>query len=141
MTQLGSPAPDPPGAGRMRPHEGSARENPRARERRAESLPLLMSAALESGTPTLAARLERITARAGRSRYTVLGELARGGMGRILRAWDEELSREVAMKVVPREPTPGSSDDEVADHERRLARFIDEARITGQLDHPGIVPV
>ena len=128
----------------MRPQEGSAGDNAndRARDRRAEPLPPLVSAALEPGKPTLAARLERITAHSGgRARYTVLGELASGGMGRIMRAWDEELSREVAMKVVPREAAPGSSDEERADHERRLERFIDEARITGQLDHPGIVPV
>jgi WD40 repeat protein/tRNA A-37 threonylcarbamoyl transferase component Bud32 len=101
-----------------------------------------VSAALEPGTPTLSARLERI-ARNGppRSRYTVLGAVAQGGMGRILRAWDEALGREVAMKVVPRAAPLDASEDEVVDHERRLARFLDEARITAQLDHPGIVPV
>src|SRR5688572_14888759 len=131
-------------AGRMQPPEGPARENAsdRARERRAEPLPPLVSAALEPGHPTLAARLERIaTHGARRGRYTVLGELAQGGMGKVLRAWDEGLAREVAMKVVPRAPAPGSSEDDQADHERRLGRFIDEARITAQLDHPGIVPV
>ena len=114
----------------------------KGKDRRPEPLPLLVSAALEPGTPTLAARLERIAAHgAKRARYTVLGELAQGGMGKILRAWDEGLSREVAMKVVSLQPAKGSSDEEHADHEKRLARFIDEARITGQLDHPGIVPV
>ena len=134
----GGPAP------RMQPPEGPSGESQggKAKDQRLEPLPLLVSAALESGTSTLAARLERIAAHGGdRARYTVLGELAQGGMGKILRAWDEELSREVAMKVVPREAAPGSSEEERADHERRLARFIDEARITGQLDHPGIVPV
>src|SRR6185503_9203383 len=128
----------------MQPPEGSARENAnsRARDRRAEPLPPLVSAALEPGKPTLAARLARIQQYSGgRARYTLLGEVAQGGMGKILRAWDEGLSREVAMKVVPREPGPGSGDEERADHERRLERFIDEARITAQLDHPGIVPV
>ena len=129
---------------RMQPPEGPSGESEgvKAKDRRLEPLPPLVSAALEAGTPTLAARLERIAAHGGgRARYTLLGELAQGGMGKILRAWDEELSREVAMKVVPREAVPGSSEEQCADHERRLARFIDEARITGQLDHPGIVPV
>jgi WD40 repeat protein len=117
-----------------------------ARDRRAEPLPPLVSAALEPGRPTLAARLERIAvhgsvhgSRSGR--YTVLGEVAEGAMGRILRAWDEGLSREVAMKIVPLRPVVGASEEERSDHEQRLTRFIDEARITAQLDHPGIVPV
>jgi WD40 repeat protein/tRNA A-37 threonylcarbamoyl transferase component Bud32 len=128
----------------MQPPEGSSGESKgaKARDRSLEPLPPLVSAALEPGKPTLAARLERIRRYGGRrARYTLLGELAQGGMGRILRAWDEGLSREVAMKVVPREPEPSASDDERADHERRLERFVDEARITAQLDHPGIVPV
>ena len=106
-----------------------------------EPLPLLVSAALEPGKPTLAARLEHIQKHGTGRRYTVLGPLAQGGMGKILRAWDEGLSREVAMKVVPRWAPAGANQDELDDHEKRLGRFIDEARITGQLDHPGIVPV
>ncbi len=128
----------------MQRPEGPSGESQGAKgkDRRPEPLPPLESAALEPGTPTLAARLERIAEHgAGRARYTLLGELAQGGMGKILRAWDEGLAREVAMKIVPGHPPPGSSEDERADHEKRLARFIDEARITGQLDHPGIVPV
>ncbi len=119
-----------------------ASQGAKGKDRRPEPLPPLVSAALEPDAPTLAARLARISRHgAGGARYTVLGELAQGGMGKILRAWDENLAREVAMKVVPGQPQPGSSEDECADHERRLVRFIDEARITGQLDHPGIVPV
>ncbi len=114
----------------------------KGKDRRPEPLPPLVSAALEPGTPTLTARLARIAAHGGRrARYTVLGEVAQGGMGRILRAWDEGLGREVAMKVVPLRAPEGASEEERGDHERRLARFLDEARITGQLDHPGIVPV
>ena len=118
---------------------GTAKD--RVREPSLEPLPPLVSAALEPGDPSPTARIERLNARCGATRYTVLGEVAQGGMGRILRAWDESLGREVAMKVVPRAAREGSSDDELADHERRLLRFLEEARITGQLDHPGIVPV
>jgi WD40 repeat protein/tRNA A-37 threonylcarbamoyl transferase component Bud32 len=128
----------------MQPPRGPDGESERAKARKdgAEPLPLLVSAALEPGAATLAERVRRIALYAhGERRYTVLGDLAQGGMGKVLRAWDEALSREVAMKVVPRQPRPGSSDEERTDHERRLARFIDEARITAQLDHPGIVPV
>jgi formylglycine-generating enzyme required for sulfatase activity len=65
-------------------------------------------------------------------RYQILGELGRGGMGRVLRALDPEIGREVAVKVLlrPHDPNPEA-----------LARFIHEARITGQLEHPNIVPV
>lgn len=60
------------------------------------------------------------------------GELhAEGGMGVILRARDLNISRTVAMKVIK---------EDIADSEFIL-RFVDEARITGQLEHPNIVPV
>jgi WD40 repeat protein/serine/threonine protein kinase len=72
-------------------------------------------------------------------RYKVGGEIARGGMGTILRVWDEDLRRNLAMKVMHlREAiAQGSSTFD----EERLSRFLEEAQITGQLDHPGIVPV
>lgn len=60
------------------------------------------------------------------------GEIARGGMGAIRRLYDNELRRHVAMKVL--EP-------ELATHSSAAQRFIDEARITGLLDHANIVPV
>jgi eukaryotic-like serine/threonine-protein kinase len=60
-------------------------------------------------------------------RYTLLGEVAQGGIGRILRAHDRHLGREVALKV-PRDP-------------RDCARFEREARITARLQHPAIVPL
>ena len=65
-------------------------------------------------------------------RLEVLGEIGRGGMGRVYAAHDPELAREVAVKVV-RDP-----DGQTAE---RLARFVSEAQITAQLQHPSIVPV
>jgi tetratricopeptide (TPR) repeat protein len=68
--------------------------------------------------------------RAGR--FQLGGELARGGMGIVYRARDDSLGRDVAVKVL---------------HERYLTdslvgrRFLDEARITAQLQHPAIPPV
>ena len=59
------------------------------------------------------------------------GEIARGGMGSIRRLYDPELRRHIALKVL--EPTV--TDPNAAQ------RFIDEARITGRLDHANIVPV
>ena len=46
------------------------------------------------------------------------------------------------MKVVLQQPTSELEDDgDATTHERVLGRFLEEAQITGQLDHPGIVPV
>ena len=62
-------------------------------------------------------------------RYAVLDELGRGGMGVVLRAYDPQLHREVALKVVRAK----SSDAE--------ARLIREARAMAQLSHPHVVAV
>ena len=72
-------------------------------------------------------------------RYRLKGELARGGQGAVLRVWDEDLRRNLAMKVVLGEKDQRG--DEVKIDPRTLGRFLEEAQVTGQLDHPGIVPV
>ncbi|MEM7010937.1 MAG: serine/threonine-protein kinase, partial [Verrucomicrobiota bacterium] len=64
-------------------------------------------------------------------RYEAGDEVARGGMGAIRLADDVALRRQVAIKSM-------LADDASPDE---LARFIEEAQITGQLDHPGIVPI
>ena len=65
-------------------------------------------------------------------RFQLLGELGRGGMGRVLEARDPEIRRSVAVKVVI-DPTKVTA--------AQLSRFVAEAQITGQLQHPNIVPV
>ena len=70
------------------------------------------------------------------SRYHDLGELARGGMGVVQRVWDRELRRNLAMKLAGTTGEPARSLDP-----DRLARFLEEAQVTAQLDHPGVVPV
>jgi serine/threonine-protein kinase len=86
--------------------------------------------------------LARLSSRdSGEPRYRVDEELARGGMGVVYKVWDPDLRRHVAMKVlrggrrreIGRRATPAQ--------ERSLGRFLEEAQITGQLEHPGIVPV
>ncbi|HED64746.1 MAG TPA: hypothetical protein ENJ09_04235 [Planctomycetes bacterium] len=74
-------------------------------------------------------------------RYEIRQEIARGGMGTVLRVWDDDLRRNLAMKVLrskERIRVEGGGAD--IDNEK-LVRFLEEAQITGQLDHPGIVPV
>jgi tetratricopeptide (TPR) repeat protein len=65
-------------------------------------------------------------------RYVLRDEIASGGMGVVYRALDSVLQREVAVKVLQKRFAPDSG---VA------ARFLDEARIAGQLQHPGIPAV
>lgn len=70
----------------------------------------------------------------GSRRFTVAREIARGGMGTVLEVHDRDLCRDLAMKVL----AEGSASRV---EPRSLSRFLEEAQITGQLDHPGIVPV
>ncbi len=65
-------------------------------------------------------------------RYEVLGALAQGGVGDVLRGRDLDIGRDVALKVL-REDHAGNAEI--------LQRFVDEAQIAGQLQHPGVVPV
>jgi serine/threonine-protein kinase len=65
-------------------------------------------------------------------RFRLLGEIGRGGMGAVLKGHDPDLGRELAVKVV------------LAEHQGDpavLGRFLGEAQLAGQLQHPGVVPV
>jgi tRNA A-37 threonylcarbamoyl transferase component Bud32 len=65
-------------------------------------------------------------------RYSRLRLHATGGIGRVWLAHDGDLGRDVALK----ELRPERAEQAVL-----AARFLQEARITGQLEHPGVVPV
>ena len=91
----------------------------------------------DGGSGSSSRILERIRKeRTDTTRYRINGEIARGGMGAILKVWDEDLRRSLAMKVVL-----GRGEDECEVDDGKLSRFLEEAQITGQLDHPGVVPV
>jgi formylglycine-generating enzyme required for sulfatase activity/serine/threonine protein kinase len=75
------------------------------------------------------------------SRYKLEGEVARGGMGAILKVWDEDLRRHLAMKILKGTGAPSTAGVQPPADPKQLARFLEEAQVTGQLDHPGIVPV
>ncbi|MDR0610584.1 MAG: serine/threonine protein kinase, partial [Planctomycetaceae bacterium] len=64
--------------------------------------------------------------------HRVLRTHQKGGMGRILIAYDQYLKRDIALKELH---------PEVAEDESIVRRFIGEAEITAQLEHPGIVPI
>lgn len=91
-----------------------------------ESEPISGDAAVPTDQPQLAGTVLIETA------YRVRNLHAAGGLGEVYLAHDPDLQRDVAVKtlkaICQRFPD-------------RKARFLREARITGQLEHPGIVPV
>jgi serine/threonine protein kinase/Tfp pilus assembly protein PilF len=72
------------------------------------------------------------TSTEGGQRYRILRPHARGGLGAVFVALDQELHREVALKQIL---------DQHADDPPSRQRFLVEAEVTGGLEHPGIVPV
>jgi len=89
--------------------------------------------------PNLAVKLSTTTAVApapprisGLSRYDDLGLIGMGGMGEVRRVRDRRLGRQLAMKTL----RVGA-----LQHPSLMARFLEEAQATAQLQHPGIVPI
>ncbi|MCF6284688.1 MAG: protein kinase, partial [Candidatus Hydrogenedentes bacterium] len=89
-------------------------------------------------------------------RYTGGSEYARGGIGRILLVHDEQIGRDVILKELLPEhtvsptastlpPVPEGDSPSPSTPMRQsaamMARFLQEAKVTGQLEHPSIVPV
>ncbi len=65
-------------------------------------------------------------------RLQLFGEIARGGMGAVLKGRDPDLGRELAVKVLL---------EGHRDNPDLVRRFVEEAQIAGQLQHPGVAPV
>jgi serine/threonine-protein kinase len=80
-----------------------------------------------AGTPLL----EQIDLRRS-GQFEILGELAQGGVGEVMRGRDIDLGRDVALKMLRASHL---------DNPELIQRFMEEAQIGGQLQHPGIVPV
>jgi len=66
------------------------------------------------------------------ARLQLFGEIARGGMGAVLKGRDCDLGRDLAVKILL---------ESHRDKPEMIRRFIEEAQIAGQLQHPGIVPI
>ena len=75
-----------------------------------------------------------MTVEAGRKlgRYVLSRKIGAGGMAEVWEAFDEGLHRSVAVKVVR---------DEIAGEAEFRERFIREARLAAQLEHPRILPI
>jgi tetratricopeptide (TPR) repeat protein len=65
-------------------------------------------------------------------RYEIGDFIARGGMGSVYRAHDRVFDRPVALKVLH---------EQLATNPEAVRRFLDEAKVTGQLQHPSVPPV
>ncbi|MHC5038294.1 MAG: protein kinase domain-containing protein, partial [Planctomycetota bacterium] len=126
--------PDPKGEGR----EEEVRRKLEATLHSAGEFPGAVTAHLKSrdgirGDLSLASEeqsADSIAGPASEKRYGILGEIARGGMGAIVKLVDNDIRRPVAMKVILGD-----------DVNERVDRFVEEAQVTGQLEHPNIVPV
>jgi len=66
------------------------------------------------------------------SHYEIVGKIGAGGMGEVYRARDPRLGREVAIKVLP---------SSLSQNTKRLARFEQEARAVGALNHPNVLAI
>ena len=86
----------------------------------------------EQAEPAQRISSAQIPVTSGRDRYQLQGEIARGGMGAIIKGRDTDLGRDLAVKVLL---------DSHKDNPDVIQRFVEEAQIGGQLQHPGIAPV
>src|SRR5918912_4274824 len=73
-----------------------------------------------------------ITAGTKLGRYEIRSKIGEGGMGEVYRAFDPQINREVAIKILP---AALSADKD------RLARFEQEAQAAGALNHPNILSI
>jgi hypothetical protein len=92
------------------------------------------SVALLPGPPPVAAAEDFATVplAASAGRNLLFEEIGCGGIGRVLRGRDPDLCRDLAVKVLR---------DEYRGHADVQRRFVEEAQVGGQLQHPGVVPV
>jgi serine/threonine protein kinase len=82
--------------------------------------------------PAWAPEATRLTAGQQVSHYQIQGKLGEGGMGAVYRAYDTQLRRLVALKVLP---------PEYASDPERRSRLLREARAASALNHPNIVNI
>ena len=92
----------------------------------------LRESIVEGTDPIVRPKSSEMPQRDSDSRYQLQGEIARGGMGAILKGRDTDLGRDLAIKVLL---------DQHKNKPEVIQRFVEEAQIGGQLQHPGIAPI
>ncbi|MEQ1892473.1 MAG: bifunctional serine/threonine-protein kinase/formylglycine-generating enzyme family protein [Planctomycetota bacterium] len=105
------------------------------------AVPSAGAAATDSFRGETQAILARYSSASFGTRYVIEGELGKGGMGAVYRVIDRKLDRPLAMKVILGQAANSATGQTPPVRPKDLTRFLNEAKITGQLDHPGIVPV
>src|SRR5438093_12437612 len=65
-------------------------------------------------------------------RYEIRSKIGEGGMGEVYLAQDTKLDRKVALKILPAD---------VAAHQDRMKRFVQEAKAASALNHPNIITI
>jgi hypothetical protein len=127
------PAPVPPVEATCL-HSDAGQGEPQALGQQPPDVPciVLRDEAAGDAPPVVWLHSEETLAGPTAGRYEVQGEIARGGMGAILKGRDTDLGRDLAIKVLL---------DAHKDKPEVVRRFLEEAQISGQLQHPGIVPV
>jgi serine/threonine protein kinase len=93
---------------------------------------VLRESTAEGPDPIMRPQSPEMSQGASDSRYQLQGEIARGGMGAIIKGRDTDLGRDLAIKVLL---------DSHKDKPEVIQRFVEEAQIGGQLQHPGIAPI
>lgn len=89
-----------------------------------QSTVISAAATVSSAQQTLDPRLQE--------RYEIVRELGRGGAGVVYQAIDLKLKRDVALKILYRQATRNSTENE---------QFLQEARLAAQLDHPNVIDI
>jgi serine/threonine protein kinase/formylglycine-generating enzyme required for sulfatase activity len=96
---------------------------------------------LESGSP-MSDRLKKLRERGViLERYVLTEFIDGGGQGSVHKAWDGDLRRQIAIKFLNDVDVETTRSGLPTNLENRLGRFLEEAQITAQLQHPGIPPV
>ena len=73
-------------------------------------------------------------------RFQLEDQVGQGGVGAVTRVQDRVLNRRLAMKTLLDREEPRDEEERRLESQR-LGRFLEEAQVTSQLDHPGVVPV
>ena len=74
-------------------------------------------------------------------RYKIIEELAHGGSGKVTAVFDRHIGRKIAMKELISDSIKPPSENDDPQKTAIRNRFLREAKLTGRLEHPAIVPV